>query len=132
MRAASSRDGSIDRSAAEMIRYASGARINPSTKIIPGMEYTLNGGSPTRRATTLISPIRGLSSSTHAVAVSSGGSTFGTTATSSKSARPGASVRTVIQASRPATTSEIAAAPAAKTKEFPIIRYVLGSPYAAR
>ncbi|GBD29397.1 hypothetical protein HRbin32_00486 [bacterium HR32] len=119
IRAASSREGSMDRRAAATTRNAKGVSTSPSTNTMPPREYTFKGGSPSHRSrVTFRMPIRGLRTRVHEVATSKGGSTLGARATSSNSLRPGALVRTVIHASVRPSTTDSPAAPAANAKEF--------------
>jgi hypothetical protein len=118
-----------------MIRNASGVRTRPSTKIIPGIEYTLNGAAESPRTVisrTLITPVDGLRSRVQVTAISNGGMILGTTVMSSKNRRPGASVRTTTQAITAAKTMDSRAEPAAKTNELRITSNVSGSEYAIR
>ncbi len=88
----------------------------------------LNGAMPRlARVSSFRTPLLGFSSKTHEIATSREGMILGTTAVSSKNPRKGAFVRTVIQASTRAKTTDSPEAPAAKSKVLAIRRYVSGS-----
>src|SRR5215813_3599730 len=80
----SSSDGSIDFKAADMSRKTSGDAPRPSTHIMPGSVYTLNGESVSPNAVfamELIQPICGLSRKSQAIVVTMPGMMIGTIAT---------------------------------------------------
>jgi hypothetical protein len=96
MIADSSSEGSIERNAAAISRNTSGARWNPSTRIMPGMLCTLNGW-PTRGTITYLfrMPMFGSARKIHAIVWRIPGMISGTREAAKSRGLNGTSVRTV-------------------------------------